>query len=346
MNITLPLNRFVFTKQEDHFRGEITFTLVISNKEESTQIHREIWKEVITKLYYENTRDPDNYYKTERNFPFLPGEYKLFLNVQDEDSRKNWKVEKEIELERVNHLSPSLLFIKDKVGKLIQVSAVNEQIDTIWLRTQINIPENSKEEITYLLNRDESLIDSGNIVIKDFGIKNLYYLPIPIINHKRGKYEIELKLLGEVQKTTFLYGIKTKSYWTDDIDEVVGVMRYILTYSEYRKLKEKNDSDRWVIINSYWKEKDPSPETPENELLEELNERVKYSNKKFSILMHGWRSERGRIYIIYGAPQLVDDSYQENMGYNYQKWVYSNGKEFIFIDRTMSGDYTLYEERF
>jgi GWxTD domain-containing protein len=227
------------------------------------------------------------------------------------------------------------------------MGTVNEQIDTIWLRTQINIPEGSKSEITYLVNRNESVIDSGNIVIKDTEIKNLYYLPIPLIQYKRGKYEIELKFLGEVQKTTFLYGIKTKNYWTDDIDEMVGVMRYILTYSEYRKLKEKNDSDRWETINTYWKEKDPSPETPENELLEELNERVKYSNKNFSILMHGWRSDRGRIYIIYGAPQLVDDSYQDNMGYYYQqKWVYSNGKEFIFIDRTRSGDYTLYQERF
>ena len=346
MNISLPLNRFVFTKQKDHFKSEVTFTLVISNKEENTQLYRETWKEVVTKLYYESTRDPENYYKTEKNFSFLPGEYKLFLNVQDEDSRKNWKVEKEIELERVNHLSPSLLFIKDKVGELVQVGTVNEQIDTIWLRTQVNIPEGSKSEITYLVNLDESVIDSGNIVIKDTGIKNLYYLPIPFIQDKRGKYEIELKFLGDVQKTTFLYGIKTKNYWTDDIDEMVGVMRYILTYSEYRKLKEKNDSDRWETINTYWKGKDPSPETPENELLEELNERVKYSNKNFSILMHGWRSDRGRIYIIYGAPQLVDDSYQDNMGYYYQKWVYSNGKEFIFIDRTMSGDYTLYQERF
>ena len=62
--------------------------------------------------------------------------------------------------------------------------------------------------------------------------------------------------------------------------------------------------------------------------------------------MHGWRSDRGRIYIIYGEPHLVYESYQDNMGYNYQKWVYSNGKEFTFIDRTMSGDYTLYQERF
>ena len=38
-----------------------------------------------------------------------------------------------------------------------------------------------------------------------------------------------------------LYVYKTKNYWTDDIDEVVGVMNYILPYSEYKKLKERQE---------------------------------------------------------------------------------------------------------
>ena len=346
MHISLPLNHFVFTKQKDHFKSEVTFTLVISDNEENIQLFRETWKEKITEFYYENTRDLDNYFKTEKNIVLLPGRYKLFLNVQDEDSRKNWKVVKEIELNRVSYISSSLLFIKGKEEQLKQVSTVAEKSDTIWLRTQVNLPSESKPEIAYFITYDEAVIDSGSIAITDAGIENLYYLPIPLVQHKRGKYEIELRFMDDVQKTTFLYGHKAKYYWTDDINEVIGVMRYILTNSEFKQLKGKGASDNWEAINTYWKEKDPSPGTDENELLEELNERVKFSNKNFAVLMHGWRSDRGRIYIIYGKPQLVDDSFQDNSGYHFQKWMYENGKEFIFIDRTMSGDYTLYQERF
>ena len=346
MHIFMPINHVVFTKQKDHFMSEVAFTLVISDNEENRQLFRETWKEKITELYYDNTRNPDNYFKTERNITLLSGKYKLFLNVQDADSRKNWKVTKEIELERVNQLSPSLLFINNKDGQLKQVVTIAEKTDTIWLRTQVNFQGESRPDISYLVTRDESVVDSGNVIITDTSIGNLYYLPIPLNQHKRGKYEIELRFMDDVQKTSFLYGIKTKNYWTDDIDEVVNVMRYILTHSEYKMLKKKSDSDRWDTINVYWKGKDPSTNTPENELLLELNERVRFSNKNFSILMHGWRSDRGRIYIIYGEPQLVDDAYKDNMGYHYQKWIYPNGKEFIFIDRTMSGDYTLHQERF
>ena len=358
---SIPLNNFVFKKQIDHFSSEIIFTLVLSDAENKTQIHRESWREKISEPYYENTRDPDNYLKTEKNIALLPGTYKLFLNVQDEDSRKNWKITKKIKLERVNYISPSLLFVKEDGGKMNQINFLIQKQDTIWLRTQVNFPQNDSldgsviEEITpaegnkhieYFVIHNETIIDSGEVIITNAGIQNIYYLPIPITQHKSGIYKIELRYLEETQTTSFHYGFKTKNYWTDEIDEVIGVMRYVLPYSEYKQLKGKDESEKWEAINTYWKEKDPTPETTENELLSELNDRVKFSNKNFSILMHGWRSDRGRIYIIYGEPQMVDESSQDNRGYNYQKWVYANGKEFLFIDRSMSGDYTLYQERF
>lgn len=360
-HIALPLNRFVFKKQRDHFAGEIIFTLVISDAENNSQIHRESWREKISEPYYENTRDPDNYFKTERNIALLPGTYKLFLNVQDEDSRKNWKINKKLTLDRVNYISPSLLFIKENDGQMKQVDFLIQKMDTIWLRTQINFPNDdtlsgpvieksnqidSNKDIEFFVIHKEAIIDSGKVKITHAGIQNLYYLPIPIIQHNKGSYKIELRYLEDKQTTSFYYGFKTKNYWTDELDEVVGVMRYILPYSEYKQLKGKDESEKWEAINIYWKEKDPVPETDENELLNELNERVRFSNKNFSILMHGWRSDRGRIYIIYGEPQIVDETYRDNRGYNYQKWVYANGKEFLFIDRTMSGDYTLHHERF
>jgi len=346
MYMALPLNYFVFKKNIDHFFSEVTFTLVISDKEQNTQMYRESWKEEIIEPYYEDTRDPDNYFMTEKNISLLSGTYNLFLNIQDEDSRKNWKIVKEIELERVNYLSPPLLFIKEKNGQLNHMDFITQKTDTILLRTQVNLPNSSDQNIEYTIIYNESIIDSGEIEISHVGIQNLYHLPIPFTQHKRGRYEIELSFLEDKQITSFSYGYKTKNYWTDDVDEVVGVMQYILPYSEYKKLREKEDSEKWNTINKYWKNKDPSSETPENELLIELNERVRFSNKNFSILMHGWRSDRGRIYIIYGEPHIVDESYQDSMGYHYQKWVYSNGKEFIFIARTLSGDYRLYQERY
>ena len=127
------------------------------------------------------------------------------------------------------------MFIKDKEEQVTQVDFILQKTDTVLLRTQVNLRKSLDAKIKYFITHKESIIDSGEVAISDTAMQNLYYLPIPLNQHKRGWYEIELILLDDKQTTTFHYGFKTKNYWTDEIDEVVGVMRYILPYSEYKK---------------------------------------------------------------------------------------------------------------
>ena len=94
-------------------------------------------------------------------------------------------------------------------------------------------------------------------------------------------------------------------------------------------------------IRKHWNKLDPTSATEENELLMQLNKRVRYVNNNYSVLIPGWRTDRGKIYIIHGPPQYKE-SYQDEMRNNYQKWIYSTGKQFIFIDRSFSGDFTLF----
>ena len=69
----------------------------------------------------------------------------------------------------------------------------------------------------------------------------------------------------------------------------------------------------------------------------------KFVNDNYSILMSGWKTDRGKIHIIHGPPYNYE-SYKDEMGNSYQKWIYQNGKQFIFINRNISGDYSLYRE--
>ncbi len=358
LHMRLPLKQFVFRKSSDHFYSNITYTLVISHAEKNTQVYRESWDEKVIQPYYEDTRNPDHFFTTERNISLITGHYKIFLNVQDEDSRQNWQLNEEYELEKVGVLGPALLFLNNAESQKTLAVNIMEKIDTLWIRTQVNPPadriirtigEGDDEfeidsDIQYTITRKETIIDSGMVNVAGTGTNHLYYLPIPMIQNKRGWYEITLSCQDEKQTASFHYGAKGKMYWTDDVDEVVGVMQYILPYSEYKKLKNMDESFQWDYIHEYCKEKDPTPKTDENELISQLNNRVRYVNKNFSILMQGWQSDRGRIYIIYGSPQYIDESYEDQMGYTYQKWVYPSGKQFIFIDRSLSGDYSLYRE--
>ncbi len=86
-----------------------------------------------------------------------------------------------------------------------------------------------------------------------------------------------------------------------------------------------SDTEREEFIERFWKKRDPSPDTNENEYREEHYRRIAYANEHFSGSVAGWRTDRGRTYIMYGPPNQLDDHSKDGGGdvaYPYQRWLY------------------------
>lgn len=82
---------------------------------------------------------------------------------------------------------------------------------------------------------------------------------------------------------------------------------YIITPEEKSAFKQlSNDEERDQFIEQFWLRRDPTPDTVENEFKEEHYRRIAYANEHFAAGIPGWRSDRGRIYIIYGPPDQID----------------------------------------
>ncbi|MGZ5453251.1 MAG: GWxTD domain-containing protein, partial [Candidatus Aminicenantales bacterium] len=73
-------------------------------------------------------------------------------------------------------------------------------------------------------------------------------------------------------------------------------------------LKLANDRDRDVFVEAFWKQRDPTPGTPENEYKEELLKRFRYVNEFYgrATTREGWRTDMGRIHMILGPPASVE----------------------------------------
>jgi GWxTD domain-containing protein len=112
-------------------------------------------------------------------------------------------------------------------------------------------------------------------------------------------------------------------------------------FEEYRLLS--NDYDRKEWRRKYWKQLDPTPTTPENELKEEFDRRVIYARAHFSdywnyrnfrylpdqYIREGWYhapwDARGELYIKYGEPDV-----RSVYGWQTEEWVYYRyGVDFI-----------------
>src|SRR5208283_367961 len=67
-----------------------------------------------------------------------------------------------------------------------------------------------------------------------------------------------------------------------------------------------NDEERDNFIEAFWQRRDPTPDTEENEYKEEHYARIAYANEHFAAGIPGWKTDRGRIYIMYGKPDEID----------------------------------------
>jgi GWxTD domain-containing protein len=136
---------------------------------------------------------------------------------------------------------------------------------------------------------------------------------------------------------------------------------YIITDEERAAFKRlQTDDERENFIENFWLRRDPTPDTVENEFKEEHYRRIAYANENFASGIPGWKTDRGRIYIMYGPPDEKEShpsggSYErppeEGGGttstFPFEQWRYryieNIGTNIIieFVDPTMSGEYRM-----
>jgi len=136
---------------------------------------------------------------------------------------------------------------------------------------------------------------------------------------------------------------------------------YIITPAErvaFAKLS--TDNQRKKFIDEFWLRRDPTPDTLENEFKDEHYRRIAYANEHFGVQVPGWKTDRGRIYVVFGPPDEIEDHSagekydrpQEQGGgttsaFPFFAWTYRNlegigtNVKIEFVDRAGSGEFHL-----
>ena len=131
---------------------------------------------------------------------------------------------------------------------------------------------------------------------------------------------------------------------------LIEPLRYIAKGSEIKKITVAPEAARDSLIADFWKQRDPTPGTTENELLAEYNRRLDFAITNFSLSRlgrSGWQTDRGRIYIQYGPPS--DIQHQQPQGRSparFEMWYYKNlDRSYVFREELGTGDYVLVAQR-
>jgi len=145
-----------------------------------------------------------------------------------------------------------------------------------------------------------------------------------------------------------------KKWLEEDVD-------YIISDEERSVFKKlTNDEERDAFIEQFWARRNPDPRSSSNPFKEEHYRRIAYANQHFTSGFAGWRTDRGRIYIMYGKPDELE-SHPTGGAYNrpfnegggttttfpFEKWWYRHIEgvgddiEIEFVDKSMTGEYRM-----
>jgi GWxTD domain-containing protein len=133
---------------------------------------------------------------------------------------------------------------------------------------------------------------------------------------------------------------------------------YIISDQERTAFKHlETDEERQHFVEQFWERRNPNPGSAVNEFRIEHYRRIAYANEHYAADLSGWKTDRGRIYILYGPPDEIDShpsggKYERPasegggtvMTYPFEDWRYAHFQglgslSIEFVDLASSGEY-------
>ena len=223
-------------------------------------------------------------------------------------------------------------FIKNSRGKIVfnKVSLITNKVES---QVQVGaVPIIKFPTDTYLMKI--ALLDSA----KNFGVVSskrffVYNPGIKIVDTISSQ---QSSVLGSI------FGVMSN----EECDNIFAEAIYVANNTEIDQYKKLTDVDaKRHFLYDFWKKRNPKSATSQNEYFTEYMARVKEADQKYrSFKTPGWKTDRGRVLIMYGAPSEIDRYPNQTDTKPYEVWHYNDiegGVVFDFADLTGFGDYQL-----
>jgi GWxTD domain-containing protein len=176
---------------------------------------------------------------------------------------------------------------------------------------------------------------------------------LPLGKLKEGYYDLELRTRkGVVLSRGFVVLMNQKRDIHNvfpSVDSEYTLLKYFTSGSKLKRWRKlASDDARRQFATKFWYEKATEWGMPIEDVIETINERVDASDSFTYKFKAGWLTDRGRIYILHGAPDEIinGETSAENTTFvrkNYEIWKYENNNRasYLFLDIQMNVNYKI-----
>ena len=304
-------------------------SLVISDIQIASNIKRDTSKSIYVKNGYRIQPNPDRVYGI--GLPILYSYAEIYNLTPNADEEKNqYKISYKI-VDSDGQIAKST---NAKIRKKPGASAV--EVSSINVVTLVSGPYTYVMEVEDLGTGEKS--ESHR---KFFVYREADYQEGGKALEKQKQQQQQVADMGSAGLDATKYDVMGKK----ELDKEFDYVKYIATRDEKNSFKKLNVDGKRNFLKEFWVKRDQSPETPINEFKRDYMSRVEYANRNFKGSMRkGYRSDQGRILLIYGQPDEVEREQQSSGTRPYEIWNFysvQGGVYFVFADRRDMGEMEL-----
>jgi len=269
-------------------------------------------------IFYKNTLEvtpnPSMLYSENKPVMFY---YLELYNLLDAEKKSNFKIEK-----LLFNSSGTMIYNKSKKIVASQNSFVEYGL--------LNLSKYPTDTYNFVVTLVDTVLNKALVSNKKF----YFYNPSVVDT-----------FTTQFKNTDFIsseFGV----YTDEECDRMFELAKYISSDNEIKQYKALDSlSAKREFLFNFWKLRDTDPSTVRNEYKDDYMERANYADKNFgNKFKEGYKSDRGRVYLLYGEPDQRDRFPSERYLKPYEIWVYNGiegGVEFVFADMTGFSNYEL-----
>lgn len=291
-------------------------------------------------------------------FQLAPGEYSFQIRLLDMNSNR-FRVQERKKTVRTfdrDKLEISdVLFVSESDTGSINPQNVLPSFripvqERIFVYAEVIIPENINSlRLESTLGQKEGK-EGFNFSQEVTSTKEISKVFLQINNESmvRGENQLFLRVVSEGQTRTIRKDLRfvagEQALEGLPVDNLIGPLIYVTDSDDWKKLSSASEADRDSVFKAFWDKRDPTPDSPDNEMFNEFYKRVDVTNRNFGYSRKdGWRTDRGRVFIVFGPPDRIERSTPATYSQReYEIWYYEELREkFVFYDEYGFGDFRL-----
>ncbi|MEX1276472.1 MAG: GWxTD domain-containing protein [Bacteroidota bacterium] len=364
--VQIPHTAIKFAKEGDNFFGRYDVTLSAFTPSEQLVLEQN-WSKDVRVDNFVRTTSNRFYSLTQRSIDIDPGQYHLLIQVRDFESQKTSEIRRALVVTDFNKDPLSMSDIM-----LVNRLSTDGERKSIVPIVSGNVAQQTDGFFTFFEVYNRAKADSVELTVKVRSMKNeevfhhvqvegtpeyksQSFVKIDPLNLSTGTYVLTVDARqvhpteGDssevIAQTSRTFSVRTDDLPAAvlDLSKAVDQLLYIARDNELRYIRDaEGEEERRRRFVEFWSKRDPDPQTPRNELMEEYYLRVEHANKSFTHYLEGWRTDMGMVYIRFGAPENVERHPFDQNAKPYEVWYYYQlNRQFVFVDETGFGDYRL-----